>query len=1039
MVLEIRVLGPLEVLRDDQSVHIPGEKERALLAALAMQPGKVISADQLIDQLWGDAIPNNAANALQAVVSRLRRALGEDGVIVTKRPGYSLDIEPEAIDSIRFEALLRRAGQLDTDDASTASKLLGEALWLWRGTPYADFVYADFAQEERARLDELHASALEEKVAADLTLGRDSEALAQLEKLIPAYPLRERLRGLLMLALYRVGRQGDAIAAYQETRRVLNDDLGLDPGPDLEDIYKRILQHDPSLQPRSDLRDTPTLTNLRARTTSFVGREAEIAQLTSILREQRLVTVVGPGGAGKTSLAIEVARGLLDSFERGVWLVQLAPVPDGALVLATISDALGMTEDASVASQKPPIVRLTEYLKTRDLLLVLDNCEHVVQDVAEIADEVLSTCPGVTILATSREVLGSSGEFIWTIPPLSLPDVGADPRGLPSYDSFQLLEQRVVNAGGVVDLENEESAAAAAQICTRLDGLPLAIELAAARARWLPLPEIARRLDQRFALLSAVGRTTEPRHRTLHAAIEWSHDLLTPSEAALFRRLAVFSGGWPLQAAEAVCADEAVTDVLDVLGRLVDQSLIVVHDGRFSMLETILAYAKERLEAAGEETTMRERHARFFLEMVESLEPELRGSTQGRVLKQLRDDEHNLRVALQWARENSDADPDLGLALASALGWYWYVGRQGEGRFELRSMLEACTGASSRTRARALQALSLSLRPAGCIVHASPEAAEVARESKAIFDEVGDPAGSAMSQLLVAVEGVAGVEVDSSLSMVEEARVRLRDHGEDWGVALADFVEMEIRLYHDSTDEALVLGEQAARQFDALDDNWGRSAVRLHLGFGLRQAGRTREARQVLHEAVAISRDTGLPYNLARSLAELGELAVYEGDTDEAERWFRECDEILADLADDAMQALVASGRGDAARYRSEPSAAIDLYTQALSLYRRSAVTRGIARALIGFAAASLDLNRSSQARAHLEEGLTLARDAGDPAILAAVLEELARLSQRDGDDHGARALLAESEDLRLRYRRPRGALATRDLDPGRTLLNSEA
>jgi tetratricopeptide (TPR) repeat protein len=394
---------------------------------------------------------------------------------------------------------------------------------------------------------------------------------------------------------------------------------------------------------------------------------------------------------------------------------------------------------------------------------------------------------------------------------------------------------------------------------------------------------------------------------------------------------------------------------------------------------------------------------------------------------------------LQWARENSDADPDLGLALASALGWYWYVGRQGEGRFELRSMLEACTAASSRTRARALQALSLSLRPAGCIVHASPEAAEVARESKAIFDEVGDPAGSAMSQLLVAVEGVAGVEVDSSLIMVEEARVRLRDHGEDWGVALADFVEMEIRLYHDSTDEALVLGEQAARQFDALDDNWGRSAVRLHLGFGLRQAGRTREARQVLHEAVAISRDTGLPYNLARSLAELGELAVYEGDTDEAERWFRECDEILADLADDAMQALVASGRGDAARYRSEPSAAIDLYNQALSLYRRSAVTRGIARALIGLAAASLDLNRSSQARAHLEEGLTLARDAGDPAILAAALEELARLSQRDDDDHGARALLAESEDLRLRYRRPRGALATRDLDPGRTLLNSEA
>ena len=1036
--IEVRVLGPLEVLRGDQPVHIPGEKERALLGLLAMQPGKVMSADQLIDQLWGDALPTNAANALQAVVSRLRRALGEDGVVVTKKPGYALQIAPEAIDATRFEGLLVRARQLDADDAATASRLLTEALRLWRGSPYADFAYEDFAREERARLEDLHVSVLEEKIAADLSLGRNGEALARLERLIPAYPLREGLRGLLMLALYRAGRQGDAIAAYQETRRVLNDDLGLDPGPELEDIYKRILQHDPSLQPRSDLQETPRLTNLRTRITTFVGRETEIVELTSILREQRLVTVIGPGGAGKTSLAVEVARGLVDSFDRGVWLVELAPVPDEALVVATISDALGMAEDSSPVSQSSPIFRLTEYLKTRNLLLVLDNCEHVVQAVAEVTDELLSTCPGVTILATSREVLGSSGEFVWTIPPLSLPETEADLRELSLYDSVQLFEQRVASAGGVVEIEDEESAASVLQICTRLDGLPLAIELAAARARWLPLPEIARRLDQRFALLSAVGRTTEPRHRTLHAAIDWSHDLLSPPEAALFRRLGVFSGGWTLEAAEVVCGDEAVTDVLDALGRLVDQSLVGVQDGRFSMLETILAYARERLDAAGEEETIRERHARFFLAMAESVEPALRGNTQARALKRLRDEEHNLRLALQWAREHPEEDPDLGLGLASALGWYWYVGRQGEGRSELRSMLDACAGTSGRTRARALQALSLSLRPAGCIVHASPEAAEVARESKAIFDQIGDAAGSAMSQLLVAVEGVAGVEVDSSLSMVEEARVTLREHGDTWGMALADFVEMEIRLYHDSTDQALVLGEQAAQQFDALDDDWGRSAVRLHLGFGLRQAGRTREAREVLQEAVKISRETGLPYNLARSLAELGELSVYEGDPDDAERWFQECDEILTDLADDAMQALVASGRGDAARYRVDPAAAIDLYDDALSLYRRSAVTRGIARALIGLAATSLDVDERVQAREHLDEGLALARDGGDPAILATALEQQARLSQRGGDEDTARALLLESEDLRRRYRRPRGALASRDLDSGLMLLTSD-
>ena len=1027
--IEFKVLGPLEVLRGGEPVRILGDKERALLALLLIHTGEVLSTDRLVDRLWGENLPDNPANALQAVVSRLRRALGGNGVLLTRKPGYSLQVARESIDAARFEDLLRRATRLGTDDPWRASDLLTEALSLWRGSPYADLAYEDLTQQERARLEDLLVAAQEEKIAADLALGRHREALADLERLVSAHPLRERLRGQLMLALYRSGRQGEAIAAYHDTRRVLEEELGLDPGPELENVYQRILHQDPALQRTSKADVTGPRTNVPARVTSFIGREAEIEEVGDLVLEHRLVTILGTGGAGKTSFALEVGRRLLGSFDHGVWLVELAPVSDPGLVVAAISQSLGLSEDTSNAGQaQSPTFRVSGYLRNKHLLLILDNCEHVAQTAAEVADALLATCPNLRILTTSREVLATRGEFVWMIPPLSFPEEEIDAAVAGSFAAVRLVAERAAEAGASVVLD-EETTAVAAQICRRLDGLPLAIELAAARARSLPLPDIARRLDQRFGLLAAGGRTSAPRHRTLRAAIDWSHDLLNPAERALFRRLAVFSGGWTLEAAEEVCGDDEVGDVLDVQSRLVDQSLVIARHDRFWLLETILAYAREHLDAAGEGAVMRERHARFFTALAESAEPELRGLEQGRALKRLRNEEHNLRLALQWGREHAADHPDVGLSLAAALGWYWYVGRQVEGRSELKSLLAAAPTASEKTRARALQALSLSLRPAGCIVHPSPEAAQVARASVALFDEVGEPAGSAVSQLLVAVEGVAGGDVPTFLGMVEDARVRLRAHGDAWGAALADFTEMEIRLYHDSPERALALGEEAARQFDALDDEWGRSAVRLHLGFGLRLAGRTDEARRTLHEAVEISRETGLPNNLARSLAELGELSVYTGNAEEAEQWFVECDAVVKDLADDAMEALVASGRGDAARYRGDASAALGAYERALRLYRRSGVPRGIARALTGLAAAELDLNQADSARERLDEALTLAREAVDPAIHAAALEQRARLLFREGVEHEGRGVLDEAERIRHRSRRPRGALATRDVE----------
>jgi predicted ATPase/DNA-binding SARP family transcriptional activator len=1025
--MEINVLGSLEVVRGGDVVALPGDRERAVLAVLASNAGETVSADRLIERLWGEALPRNPVNALQAIVSRLRRALGSDGIVLTRKPGYALEAGACAIDAQRFEDLLRQAGQLGPDEPDRAAELLGRALSLWRGTAFADLEYQDVVHEEGARLEELRVGALEDKLAADLALGRHgAETVAQLEALVGAHPFRERLRGQLMLALYRCGRQADAITAYHEARRVLNEELGVEPGPELKTLYEQVLYQDPALLPATVPHGAAAATNLPSRITSFIGREAEIEELRRLLDANRLVTVVGPGGAGKTSLAVEVGRAFAESFHDGAWLVELAPIPDGELVPVAIGNAAGWPEGAAAGSRAHALKRLSTYLQNKHVLLIIDNCEHVVQTTAEVADALLKACPKVTILATSREVLTCEGEFVWTIPPLSVPSPDGDHRQLTSYDSIRLLEQRAASAGSRMALEGA-NAAAAAEICSRLDGMPLAIELAAARARSLSLREIADRLDQRFELLTSGGRTIEPRHRTLRAAIDWSFDLLAPDEQKLFRQLAVFSGGWTLDAAETVCTDSDRSTVVDVLARLVDQSLVKWRDERFWMLETILSYARERLVEAGEHDAMRERHADFFRAFAESAEPDLRSPNQGHALERLRAEQHNLRLALQWARDHTAEQPDAGLSLAASLGWYWYVGRQVEGRSELESMLTAAAAASAPTRARALQAWSLALRPAGCIVHPSAEAAAAARESLALFDVDREPVRSAISQLLIAVEGVAGGDIDGFLELVNQARSELRSQQDAWGLALADFVEMEIRLYHDSTDSALQIGDRAATQFDALDDDWGRSAVRLHLGIGLRLAGRTSEASDALHEAVALSRDTGLPNNLARSLAELGEIATHLGDAEEAERWFDPCQEVVSDLADDTLQALLFTGRADAARLRHDPSLADHHYQSALGLYHRSEVVRGQARALLGTAAAELDLGNITKARQQLDKAQVLVKNAADPAIHAASLEQHARLSIAEGAREEAFTLLRDAEHVRRRARRPRGALAAGD------------
>ncbi|HEX2042878.1 MAG TPA: BTAD domain-containing putative transcriptional regulator [Acidimicrobiales bacterium] len=993
----------MDVVVDGRTLPVAGPSERCLLAALACSAGRVVAVERLIDDLWGEDLPANPTNALQVRVSKLRRQLG--GRISTERAGYALEVDPDDVDVLRFARLV-------------AGRRFEEALALYRGPPLAEFRDHEWARAEVTRLEELYLAAVEEQVENRLRDGGDVALVSELEALVAAHPLRERLRGQLMLALHRSGRSADALARYQEGRRLLRDELGLDPSDALQELEGAILRQEETLQAPTKGRPT---TNLPARLSSFIGRHADLSRAVAALEHNRLLTLTGPGGAGKTSLAIEAARAAAPAYPDGVWFVALAGVTDGARVPLTIAEALGIADPALA-----PRELVGAWLAPRQVLLVLDNCEHLVDACAGLVEHLLrSAAPGTRIMATSREALGVPGEVQLPVPPLG------------DADAVALFADRAASVDPGFALGTDEEVVRG--ICRRLDGMPLAIELAAARVIMLPVTEVARRLDDRFQLLTGGPRTAEARHRTLRATIDWSHDLLAEPQRVLLRRLSVFRGGWTLEAAEAVCVGGVVAsaDVLDLLGGLVAQSLVVASGGRFGLLETIRQYAWDRLVEAGEAEALRERHARYFLDLAEYAEPELRRPHQSDWLARLRAEDDNFQLALRWCRERAANEPDLGLRLAAALGWYWYVGRQTEGRRELVAVLDAGSSGSPLARARVLQALSLSLRPAGCIVHPSREAADAAQQSLALFAGANDPGRAAISRLLLAVEGVAGGDVAGSLQEVATARGALAADGDRWGQALADFVEMEILLRNGGDERALALADAAIASFEDLGDDWGRSAVPMHLGAGLRLAGRAEEAVTVLHRALRVCRAAGLENNVARVCAELGGAAADVGKTDDALRWYAECERVARSLGNDTMLSLASLGYGIVARLRRDPAEARRRFTEALEVTNHAAMVTESVTALTGLAAAQLDSDEASEAAVTLARACEAVRNVGEAGVRAGVLEQRARLALAAGRPAEAAALLDEASSLRDGAVRPRTAMERRDVQDAGALLGA--
>ena len=902
--MDFRVLGPLEAVADGRVVALKAAKPRALLAILLLHAGEPVTSDRLIDDLWAGSPPATAGKVLQTYVSQLRKALGDD-VIVTGPGGYELRVEPDGLDLHRFETLTTKARGAEPH---TAAQSLREALALWRGPPLVEFAYESWAQGEIDRLGELRLSALQDRIDADLALGRSAELVGELERLVAEHPLAERLRGQLMLALYREGRQAEALDAYRTARATLVDQLGIEPGPALRSLERAILDQDPELDVAVTSARTALASRLRLQSTSFVGRNREQREVRALLRsvDLRLLTLTGPGGTGKTRLAVEAIADLGADFPDGVVLVDLAPVGDADLVATAIAGALGVSERHGGALEA-----LGASLRRKRALLVLDNFEQVL-DAAPMLVELLAGAPGLTILVTSRAPLDVSEERIYRVPALQHPE------------AVRLFTARAREVRSDFEL-SDVNADAVAELCIRLDGLPLALELAAARIKLLSPREILERLGVRLDVLKAEpGAGLPERHRTLRAAIEWSYDLLGVEERSLFTSLGVFVGGFTLDGARAVAGDLEL-DVVVGVESLLNNSLLRTEpmaggEPRFGMLETIREYALERLAERGDGESVRRRHAGFYLPLAEEAEPALLGPQQLSWLERLDAERDNLRAALTWAAELGEAE--VGLRIAAPLWRYWQLrGSETEGREHLERLLAQNSG-SKMARAKA-QARIVSL----AIMQGDHEAVRRFGEASLVAHrQVGDDREVATMLGLFCLSALANGEVDRANELADEGREIARRTGDLSTEVYAANTAGYARAHRGEFDVAERLLEEsvrAARQLGNIRSvaNWTRA-----LGGIALTRGDYPKARLLLEESLDIHRTLGDPWGTSHSLSRLALVSLEVHDKDASRRLAAESLAIEREVGDRPGQLFNFEVLAGVAAAEGRPERAVRLY-----------------------------------------------------------------------------------------------------------------
>ncbi|MFJ6544467.1 BTAD domain-containing putative transcriptional regulator [Streptomyces sp. NPDC091385] len=919
-----RLLGTTQALRPDgTAVPVGGARLRALLTVLALRAGRTVPAAVLVDEVWGADPPADAAGALQALIGRLRRALGAD-TIASADGGYRLTAAPDDVDLTRFDRLTADGlGALADGDPAKAAGILDDALALWQGRVVADLPdrTAEAARWEARRLDALRA-----RHTAALALGQAERSLPELAALCDSHPLDEPLQALRLRALRDAGRPAQALAAYEDVRRLLADRLGSDPGPELRALHAELLTEDAPAPPRPApvAAPRPVPGNLPARLTSFVGRESDIAAIGADLAASRLVTLLGPGGAGKTRLSQEAAEAVRDTARDGVWLAELAPVDEPEAVPQAVLTAIGAretvlhgagVEGARAAAERygDPVERLVEHCARRRMLIILDNCEHVVDAAARLAERLLAACPGLTVLATSREPLGVPGELVRPVEPL------------PEPVALRLFGHR--GAAARPGFRVEDDVEACAEICRRLDGLPLAIELAAARLRMLTSRQIADRLDDRFRLLTSGSRTVLPRQQTLRAVVDWSWELLDADERDVLGRLSVFAGGCDLAAAEAVCGPVA----LDALGSLVDKSLVVATpsaDGgmRYRLLETVAEYAAERLDETGARLAAERAHLTYYRELARTTDPLLRGPRQREAIERFQTEYENLRTAFRHAI--AVRDEQEGLSLVLYLLWYWQMRDQ---RMETRAWCE--------------DLMALSPDP-------FTESAEPARPVYRRFTETPPPfTGELLAEARrgLHLAHIACVDTDPTAWQNPELEARLRvvtrvyepglpqtcrapgmlwwfaelltnggrrlpeiidasvrtcreTPGWDWELASA--LQMRSNLLSNRTawaGDAAQDADEALEIFRRLGDAWGTAEALSARGEAHERKGRSREAAADYEAAMEYAGRLGARMQMTVLGARLGNVLIEAGERERGERLLREAIDAEGVTLDESM------------------------------------------------------------------------------------------------------------------------------------------
>ncbi|TXS62073.1 AfsR/SARP family transcriptional regulator [Streptomyces sp. me109] len=944
-----RILGTTQALRTDgTAVPVGGARLRALLTVLALRPGRTVPAAVLVDEVWDGDPPADASAALQALVGRLRRALGADAV-GSADGGYRLAAAPDDIDLHRFERLAGEGARALADgDPAKAAVILDDALALWHGPALADLPdrAAEAVRWETRRLDVRRA-----RLAAALALGQAEQSLPELTALCDLHPLDEPLHALRLRALRDAGRPAEALAAYESVRALLADRLGSDPGPELRALHGELLRPaDPAPSPRAPAHPggagsrtrpvphhpapaghatapaprvpatgrrpgaTPAPPgNLRARLTSFVGREADIGTIRNDLASARLVTLLGPGGAGKTRLSQEAAEAVASGLRDGVWLAELAPVDDPKAVPDAVLTAVGAretvlrgagAEEMRAASERhdDPLHRLAEYCSKRTMLLILDNCEHVVDAAARLAEELLERCPGLTVLATSREPLGVPGELLRPVEPL------------PEPFALRLFADRGASArpGFRIDAD-AGTAEAAAEICRRLDGLPLAIELAAARLRMLTPRQIADRLDDRFRLLTSGSRTVLPRQQTLRAVVDWSWDLLDGDERDVLRRLSVFAGGCDLAAAEAVCGPAA----LEALGSLVDKSLVVAApsgDGamRYRLLETVAEYAGERLDESGRRSAAERDHLTYYRELARTTDPQLRSPGQRAAIERMERESENLRAALQRAVATGDEQEALCLVLS--LAWYWQmrdlrlmarhwsneVMALGPDPFAeplrpVPPLTESCTDAPPPMRPeildearRGLHLVHLACMDMDMGAWETPEAQVKLRAiSRAYSPGLPQTCRSPGNLWFYAV--IMTGDVDRMHAVIDETVRTCRDLGYAWELGVALQMRANVLANRATwSGDAVRDAEEALEIFTRIGDSWGAAEALSARGEAYERRGDYRLAADDYARAMAYAEGLGAHAQTAVLSTRLGGVLIESGETERGERMLRD-------------------------------------------------------------------------------------------------------------------------------------------------------